>query len=174
MIGDSLLDGGRDDVSSALADWTLTLDAEVGRPSSSGVELAAAAVEAEADVVVVELGTNDSSSSTFREHLVETLEILRHVPFVVWQTVRGPEEDLTMLAVDAAIREVAGRYPNASLADWTAFVPEEALMDDGIHPAEGSEGLEAELLAPLLTVWRNALTGTGVTSCSRPVLRATG
>jgi hypothetical protein len=173
MIGDSLLDGGRDDVTSALADWTLTLDAEVGRPSSAGVELAADAVEAEADVVVVELGTNDSSASAFREHLVETLEILRDVPFVLWQTVRGPEEDLTLLAVDAAIREVVGRYPNASLADWRAFVPDEALMDDGIHPAEGSEGLEAELLVPILTTWRSALAGTEVTSCSRSVLRAT-
>jgi hypothetical protein len=173
MIGDSLLDGGQDDVTSALADWALTLDAEVGRPSSSGVELAADAVEAEADVVVVELGTNDSSPSTFREHLVETLELLRSVPFVVWQTVRGPEGDLTMRAVDAAIREVVSDYPNASLADWAAFVPEDGLMDDGVHPAEGFEGLEAELLVPILTAWRSAVTGTEVTSCSRPVLRAT-
>ena len=62
MIGDSILDGGRDAVEAGLADWSLTLDAEVGRSSSSGVALAQEAAEQDADAVVMELGTNDSSA----------------------------------------------------------------------------------------------------------------
>ena len=45
MIGDSILDGGRDAIEARLADWNLTLDAEVGRSSSSGVALAQEAAD---------------------------------------------------------------------------------------------------------------------------------
>ena len=173
IIGDSIMDGGREEVEAALADWSLTLDAEVGRSSSSGVELAQAAVEQDADAVVIELGTNDTSSSVFRAHLVETLDTVAGVPLVIWQTARGPEDDLSIPEVNAAIREVAPTYPNVSIADWTAFVPDEAVQTDGIHPDEGFQGLEAELLVPILSEWRDALDRRGATTCNRDVVRET-
>jgi hypothetical protein len=52
-------------------------------------------------------------------------------------------------------------------------VPGEALQEDGIHPDEGFERLESELLVPMLSAWRDALTERGATSCSREVLRET-
>jgi hypothetical protein len=173
MIGDSILDGGRDAVEAGLSDWSVTLDAEVGRPSDSGVALAEAAVDEDADAVVVELGTNDSSSSTFRSHLIETLDILASVPLVIWQTARGPEGDPTILEINAAIRDVVPTYPNVAIADWDSFVPAEAVQTDGIHPDEGFEHLESELLVPLLEEWRGALSTEGATSCRRKVVRET-
>jgi hypothetical protein len=172
LIGDSILDGGREALADPLADWSLTIDAEVGRPSSQGVPLAAAASEADADVVLVELGTNDSAPTDFRDHLVETLDLLRAVPLVLWQTARGPVDDTTIGPVNEAIREIIPRYPNTAIADWEAFVPADELMDDGIHPLEGSEDLESELLTPILTAWRGAVSGEGSTSCGRRVVRA--
>ncbi len=171
IIGDSIMDGGREEVEAALADWSLTLDAEVGRSSASGVELAQAAVEQDADAVVIELGTNDTSSSVFRAHLVETLDTVAGVPLVIWQTARGPEDDLSIPEVNAAIREVAPTYPNVSIADWTAFVPDEAVQTDGIHPDEGFQDLEAELLVPFLSEWRDALDRRGATTCGREIVR---
>jgi hypothetical protein len=173
IIGDSIMDGGREEVEAALADWSLTLDAEVGRSSSSGVELAQAAVEQDADVVVIELGTNDTTSWVFRAHLVETLDTVAGVPLVIWQTARGPEDDLSIPEVNAAIREVAPTYPNVSIADWTAFVPDEAVQTDGIHPDEGFQDLEAELIVPILSEWRDALDRRGATTCGRDVVRET-
>ena len=173
IIGDSIMDGGREEVEAALADWSLTLDAEVGRSSSSGVELAQAAVEQDADAVVIELGTNDTSSSVFRAHLVETRDTVAGVPLVIWQTARGPEDDLSIPEVNAAIREVAPTYPNVSIADWTAFVLDEAVQTDGIHPDEGFQGLEADLLVPILSEWRDALDRRGATTCGRDVVRET-
>jgi hypothetical protein len=173
IIGDSIMDGGREEVEAALADWSLTLDAEVGRSSSSGVELAQAAVEQDADAVVIELGTNDTSPAVFRGHLVETLDSVAGVPLVVWQTARGPEDDLSIPEVNAAIREVAPTYPNVSIADWTAFVPDEAVQTDGIHPDEGFQDLEAELLVPILWEWRDALDRRGATTCGREIVRET-
>lgn len=172
-IGDSILDAGRDLVEERLVTWDLTLDAEVGRSSSSAPEIAHAAVEGRPDVVVVELGTNDSSAPVFREHLIETLEILAGVPLVLWQTSRGPADDTTIPAVNDTIREVAAAYPNVSIADWEAFVPEEAVRTDGIHPDEDFLHLEADLLVPLLRQWRGALTRDGATSCGGKVLRET-
>ena len=173
LIGDSIMDGGREALERSLADWTLTLDAEAGRPSSSALELAAAAAEEEADVVVVELGTNDSSSVVFRDHLMETLGLLDETPFVLWQTVRAPETDETAAAVNEAIRDVVPRTPNVAIADWERFVPDDALMSDGIHPAEEFGSLESDLLSPILTAWRGAVAGDGATSCGARVLRAT-
>jgi lysophospholipase L1-like esterase len=143
-----------------------------GRPSSQGVPVAADAAEQGADVVLVELGTNDSAAAEFRGHLVETLDLLRDVPLVLWQTARGPEELTTIAQVNEAIREVVPRYPNAAVVDWEAFVPVEELMDDGIHPQDGSEGLESELLTPILETWRGAVSGEGATSCGMRVVRA--
>jgi hypothetical protein len=173
LIGDSILDGGRDPLEARLADWNLTLDAEVGRSSSSGVALAQEAADQGADAVVVELGTNDSSSAAFRGYLIETLNILAGVPLVIWQTARGPEDATNIPAIDATIREVVPTYPNVAIADWEAFVPADALQEDGIHPGEGFEHLEADLLLPMLSGWRATLTTEGPTSCGRKVVRDT-
>lgn len=173
LIGDSILDGGRDVLESRLADWNLTLDAEVGRSSSSGVALAQEAAEQGADAVVVELGTNDSSANAFRSYLIDTLNSLAGVPLVIWQTAKGPEDATSIPAVDATIREVAPTYPNVAIADWEAFIPPDALQEDGIHPAEGSEHLESDLLVPMLSEWRAILSAEGATSCGRKVVRET-
>jgi hypothetical protein len=173
LIGDSILDGGRDVLESRLADWNITLDAEVGRSSSSGVAPAQAAAVQGADAVVVELGTNDSSANAFRSYLIDTLNSLAGVPLVIWQTAKGPEDGTNIPAVNATIREVVPTYPNVSLADWEAFVPPDALQEDGIHPAEGFEHLESDLLVPMLSEWRAILSAEGATSCGRKVVRET-
>jgi hypothetical protein len=171
LIGDSILDGGRDHVTAALSDWSITIDAEVGRSSSTGVALAQDAVAQGADVVLVELGTNDAAPDAFRSNLIQTLDALREVPLVLWQTARAPEERTAIADIDRAIRKTVPIYPNAAIADWAAFVTPEQLMTDGIHPLEGSEDLEAHLIRPLLIAWRDALTGEGATSCGRRVVR---
>jgi hypothetical protein len=173
VIGDSIMDGGRDPMEAQLADWNLILDAEVGRSSSSGVALAQEAADQGADAVVVELGTNDSSSAAFRGYLIETLNILAGVPLVIWQTAKGPEDATNIQAVNETIREVVPTYPNVAIADWEVFVPSDALQEDGIHPGEGFEHLESDLLVPMLSEWRATLSTEGATSCGRKVVRDT-
>jgi hypothetical protein len=173
LIGDSILDGGREPVEEGLLNWQLTLDAEVGRSSSSAVSLAEEAAIEGADVVLIELGTNDTSVDAFRDTLRNTLDVLHGVPLVIWQTARGPVDDASVSGVNAAIREVVPTYPNTAIADWEAFVPADALGGDGIHPNEGFEHLESDLLLPMLTRWRAAITRVGSTACGRDVVRET-
>ncbi len=172
LIGDSILDGGREDVEAAFEGWDLTLDAAVGRPSSSGVTIVDEAAQEGADAVLVELGTNDTSVTAFREDLIRMLDSLRGVPLVIWQTTRGPEEDELLPQLNATIREVVPGYANAAIADWEAFVPDDAVQSDGIHPDPGHEGLEAELVGPLFSEWLEAESGEGATSCGPAVVRA--
>jgi hypothetical protein len=173
LIGDSILDGGKDLVEAGLSDWEVTLDAEIGRGSTSGVSLAEEAVAQDADAVLVELGTNDASVTDFRETLRQTLDLVRDVPLVIWQTAKGPADDASIPGVNEAIREVVPTYPNTAIADWEAFVPPDALGSDGVHPREGFEHLESDLLLPIVTTWRAAITRAGATNCVRDVVRET-
>ena len=50
-------------------------------------------------------------------------------------------------------------------------MPDEAVQTDGIHPDEGFQHLEAELLVPFLSEWRDALDRRGATTCGRDILR---
>ncbi len=145
----------------------------MGRSSSSGVALAQEAAVQDADAVVVELGTNDSSAASFHGHLIETMNALTTVPLVIWQTAKGPEDATNIPAVNETIREIVPTYPNGAIADWEAFAPADALQEDGIHPGVGFEQLESELLLPMLTAWRAATSTEGATSCGKKVVRAT-
>jgi hypothetical protein len=173
LIGDSILDGGKDDVATALRNWDLTIDAEVGRPSSSGIELAQQAADANADAVLIELGTNDRSEGELRDDMTQILVALRGVPMVVWQTVRGPADDPRFPAFNAVIRQVAAGYPNVVIADWASFAPEDAFQTDGIHPDVGFEDLESNLLGPLFSDWFDVMSTGAAAACTRRVVDAT-
>lgn len=131
------------------------------------------AVAGDADAVVVELGTNDFSPAPFRGYPIQSLDILASVPLVIWQTAEGAEGDESIRVVNGAIREIVPTYPNVAIADWEAFVPEEAFAGGRDPPLRGFERLESELLVPMLSAWRDTLIGRGATSCGRKVVRGT-
>jgi hypothetical protein len=167
IVGDSIMLGAEAAVQAALPDWLLQFDDAVGRGSISGVALAAEQAGLRVDAVVVELGTNDEDPVAFRENLRQTLDSLRDVPLVVWQTAHGPLD--TIPEVNAAILEELGRYPNTAIADWDAVATDDELSSDGIHPLPGSTGAIAELLAPFLKGWREAATGGRTSTCARDI-----
>jgi hypothetical protein len=167
LVGDSILLGAEAAVEAVLPDWLLQFDDAVGRGSIGGVALATEQAGLHPDVVVVELGTNDEDPVAFREHLRQTLDALRDVPLVVWQTVHGPLDAVP--EVNVGIREELGRYPNTAIADWDAVAQDDELSSDGVHPLPGSIGAIAELLAPFLRGWHDATTGAGSSTCARDI-----
>jgi lysophospholipase L1-like esterase len=158
LIGDSILDGAAEATADLLPEWTVTVDAEVGRGAASAVTAAEAAlVDAAPDAVVIQIGTNDHDPVGFGENAKRILAAARGADVVVWVTAHTPDTDADH--INAEIRRAVARVPQAIVADWDTFVDDEQLSSDGVHPAPGNERLLADLLVPLLDGWRAQVEG---------------
>jgi hypothetical protein len=169
MIGDSILDGARDLLPVALPRWRMTLDAEIGRTSSGGLSPLALAAASAPEVVVVELGTNDEDPSVFRANADTMLTALAPIPLVLWIVPHGPATQVP--AISRELREAVALHPNAAVADWDAFVPEEALAD-GVHLLPDQQDVFTEFLTPYLSEWLSVVRGRGPVGCLRTVSAA--
>jgi hypothetical protein len=170
LMGDSILAGSEPFVTSALGDWSTTIDAVVGRPSAAGVAMAAESALLPPDVAVVQLGTNDADPVAFRTHADGILTSLAGVPLVLWVNVHSPAE--AAAAVNREIRLAAASVPNAVIGNWNAAAPAADLSADGVHLSPGHETAFAEFLAPLLLAWHAAVNGGGATRCVGTVAAA--
>ncbi|HSL10912.1 MAG TPA: hypothetical protein VLA82_06320 [Actinomycetota bacterium] len=164
MVGDSILEGSAAATTEALAGWTLSIDALVGRPSSGGVEVVEAA-SSSPDAVVVELGTNDHDAASFRTNADRILaaSVVADADLVVWITAHSPEQ--VTPEVNREIVRAVSTVPQATVADWDRAVPLDALNGDGVHLAPGSEGVFADFLAPVLETWRATVHRRGPARC---------
>jgi hypothetical protein len=163
LMGDSILFGAQPYIADALGGWTASFDAEIGRPSSAGVAIAAAHARPAPDVAVVELGTNDADAAQFRANADAIVNTFSAAQLVVWVNVHSP--DPAAAAVNREIRLAVVAAPNAVVADWNADVPTADLSSDGIHLSPGHEGAFASFLDPLLQAWRAAVDGRQATRC---------
>jgi hypothetical protein len=170
MIGDSILDGGQDAIVAGLPDWTVGIDALIGRGSGGGVSVAESIPQPPPDVVLVELGVNDADPAVFAANAARILAAVGGAELVVWVTAHGPE--LAVPGVDRAIVAAMGAIPNGAIVDWDRLVPPDALSSDGVHPDAGQEGLLAGFVDPFLESWMLAATGRGATRCEGEIAAA--
>jgi len=170
MIGDSILDGGQDAIVAGLPDWTVGVDALIGRGSGGGVVVAESIPEPLPDVVLVELGVNDADPAVFAANAARIVTAVGGADLVVWVTAHGPE--LAVPGVDRAIFAAMGAIPNGAIVDWDRLVPPDALSSDGVHPDAGQEGLLAGFVDPFLESWMLAATGRGATRCESQIAAA--
>ena len=162
MVGDSILDGGQNDIVAGLPDWHITIDALIGRGSSGGIT----PVESLPDVpnvVVVELGVNDVSDTSFAANAESILAAVQGADLIVWVTAHGPEPVTDQ--IDRTIVADMGALRNGAVLDWDRLVPPDLLGSDGVHPTTGQEGLLASFLDPFLQGWRDATAGRGAARC---------
>jgi hypothetical protein len=171
MVGDSILDGGQDAVVAGLPDWNVTVDALIGRGSSGGIT-PVESLPTVPDVVVVELGVNDVSATTFAPNAERILAAVQGADLVVWVTAHGPEPVTDQ--IDRTIVSEIGALRNGAILDWDRLVPPDLLGSDGVHPTTGQEGLLASFLDPFLRTWREAVAGQGPTSCQGDVANVIG
>jgi len=169
MLGDSILDGGRAAIVASLPDWTVTVDAVIGRGSSGGIT-PAESLSAIPDVVVVELGVNDVDAEGFAANSQRILAAVGGALLVVWVTAHGPQPVTDQ--VDRKIVTMMAAIPNGAILDWDRLVPPELLGSDGVHPIAGQEGLLGSFLVPFLQTWRDAASGRGPTRCEGDVVSA--
>jgi hypothetical protein len=170
LIGDSILDGASASITEALPDWSLTIDAEVGRPSSGGVSVAESLQPPLPDVIVVELGVNDQDPQAFLENAQRIVAAVGGANLLVWVTAHGPESATPQ--VNRNILQAIGPDPVGAVADWDKLVPLDELSSDGVHLLAGHEAAFADFLAPVLRTWFDAVEGRGATECQDPVRAA--
>jgi hypothetical protein len=167
MIGDSILDGGQDDVIAGLPSWTVSIDALIGRGSDGAAGVAESLGDPIADAVVVEIGVNDGDATVTAANAQRIVDAQGDTRMLVWLTAHGP--DTAVPAVNEAIEAAMGQVPNGAVLDWDRLVPLDALSSDGVHPDLGQQGVLASLLTPFLQTWLDAVHGAGPTECESAI-----
>jgi hypothetical protein len=167
FLGDSIMVGSRKAVVRALPGWATEFRAKVSRTTEEGIDVARSLQDMSVhDVVVVELGTNESVSDGFPAKIQRMLAIVGSARLVVWVTVHRDVEITPQLnaEIGAAMRDL----PNGLVVDWNAAVTTEDLLADGVHPTDAGQALMADLLSGPLQRWHDAATGDGAAACAPP------
>jgi len=170
VIGDSLMDGSQEELVAALPDWSLAIDAEIGRGSFGAAGVAEALPLPMPDVVVVEIGTNDADAATFSGNLQRIATAADSPQLLLWLTGHGP--DSTIDLVNRAIFAGMAGQPQGAVLDWDTLVPADALDPDGVHLLGDRQHVMADLIADRLAAWQDAVTGEGTTGCEGAVRAA--
>ena len=158
VIGDSVLAMATAEIAQAMPDRQVTVDAKVNRNTAQGLDVATAR-GADADVVVVQLGTNDSGTlGIYGPRVERLLDALAHVPLVIWLTIR--EVRPYYAAANDLLRQEVATHPNLAVADWSQVADRspEVFSGDGLHLRGAGPRLMATFVADQVA---RALPGDG-------------
>lgn len=170
LIGDSILEGASTALRERLPDWTLTIDAEVGRSSVAGAPVAESLASLDVDLVVIELGVNDVDADGTAEAAARIVASATTAGGLIWVNAHGPDPETD--AVNDAIDAALGVAPHAALADWAAEAPPDALSSDGVHLSDPTGTPFVDFLSPILDGWHQASIGRGADRCGAQVVAA--
>ncbi len=144
VIGDSLTVAATDQ---GLSRDGWDIDAQDGRTTPEGIEVAENRDAGRYRSVIVALGTNDGDDeATYERRVDQMMKVLGPEPDVVWVNVDTHTPELaSRRAVNQAIRGATDRHPNLRLGDWDNYLTtvdgfDDMRAGDGVHYApEGSE-----------------------------------
>jgi lysophospholipase L1-like esterase len=148
--GDSLAVGTEDLGNLSSLRDQITTSAEENRTSSQGLSDLNASKPLPA-VLVVQLGTNDTSTATFRSNILSVLKLPR-VKRVFWVNIaRTPLGGTTDEELNDVLRDVAKSHPKLKIIDWKKSVTQgKATLTDGVHPDTAGYQHRARLIASAL------------------------
>ncbi|MCU1453034.1 MAG: hypothetical protein JWN46_1180 [Acidimicrobiales bacterium] len=143
VIGDSVLEGAASQLPVALPGHQVTVDAMVNRSTLRGIDVVNQRGN-NFDVVVIQLGTNDSGTpGVFAPRVERLLSTLTKVPLVIWLTIH----EVRPYFADAnnVLRNMVAFHPNLAVADWSKVADQfpDCFSRDGLH----LKGLGPNLMA---------------------------
>jgi lysophospholipase L1-like esterase len=147
VIGDSVLLGAQAEVTVALRDWDVTVDAQQSLSLLGATSMLEARRPEIGGVAVVELGLNDGTGSAeFRRRIDAAMSVLTGVPTVVWLTQR--EFEAGRAEMNAELVAATTRYPSLRVLDWNAVVTNDPAVvgPDGIHLSPAGRAVIADLI----------------------------
>ena len=149
LIGDSLGVGGEAYLEDELGGNALTTDAEIGRPSTVGVDVLASRISDAYGVVVFALGSNDDprNPQTLASSLDQASEIVGGrclvVPTVEVEGYTGLDDS----PLNDVIRGFAAGKSNVRLVEWEQVATESPeLLSDGGHATPEGYALRAQMI----------------------------
>ena len=149
-VGDSLGVGTAPYLKQRLGGTKLDVDAEIGRPSATGVDILASKISSADDVVVFDLGTNDdpASPATLASDLAQARRIAGDRCLVIATLNRPPLNGVSVAGLNRAVTSFAANDPNVELVDWHAAAQSDpGLLVDGVHTDGQGYALRAGLFA---------------------------
>jgi len=161
MVGDSVMLGARDQLLAQFAGVPVTVDAIEDRSLLGAIGMFQAAGPALGDVVVLDLGYNDTSDPTvFRERIDGAMAALAGVKHVIWLNQHEFRPDRA--GMNAELNAAASRYANLEVVDWNAEVaahPED-VYGDAIHLTPAGQAAMAVLVRQRFDQFVTSLTPT--------------
>lgn len=149
VVGDSLEVGTEPYLRKELGGVELDVDAKTSRPSSDGLAVLEAAIGAQHEVVVFDLGTNDdpANPSGLAANLESAAQIAGDRCLVFATINRPPLAGVSDDGLNGAVEQVAGAT-GARIADWRSAASEPGVLQpDGVHATASGYALRASLIA---------------------------
>lgn len=151
VLGDSIMDGARPQLASALRGWDLTVDAKTSRRIEEGVSIVQRRGGRVGRVLVVHLCTNWGGGD-YRSQAERLLGSLQGVERVIWFTCT--EWNGGVPSANAVIRSLPTAHPEVKVAEWAEPSRTSGYLgSDRIHPTvPGNRALAAvtaEAVGPL-------------------------
>ena len=147
MFGDSVMLGARDQLLAQFAGMPVTVDAAEDRSLLGAIGMFQGAPGALGDVVVLDLGYNDSDDPTvFRGRIDAVMAVLSGVKRVIW--LNQHEFTAGRTGMNAELLAAAARYPNLDVVDWNAEVVAHPadVYGDAIHLTPSGQTAMAALV----------------------------
>ncbi len=156
VIGDSLTIGARNSKVGAPDPHTWVLNAEGGRGTDAGTEVAEAATGTY-DLVIIALGTNNvlDAKAVYRARIERMMAALGERIPVIWINVDAGAWKLTSAAVgvNPALADADAAHANLRVADWNTYIAGQdpsLRASDGIHYVPAGYDVRARWMESLV------------------------
>jgi hypothetical protein len=162
-VGDSLTVGSEPTLKQIVPG--IQIDAQVGRPSSTGVSILANEYNGQS-VVVFDLGTNDDPSAVgaFVANLQQVRRIIGSACLVLATINRPPYHGVSFAGLNRVIDNFAFQDGNTQVIPWQLYthIHPEVVYSDGVH------------VTPYGYVFRAHVIATAITACGGRAVQPSG
>lgn len=149
VIGDSLAVGIAEQVTTAMPDRQIVVEAAEGRNTATSVALVTGHAAYTPSIWVVSLGTNDNADE-FKDNAEALMGLAGDDRCVLWYDVYRPEYDTE---INAILGDIQATHSNVQLLAWSesALAHPEWFSVDQIHPSADGYLQRSELASDAVT-----------------------
>jgi hypothetical protein len=152
MIGDSLAVGTQAILPGLLPGWSVTTNAQTGRPLATGMQILAGTQVSGRTALAFSLFTNDDPTHVSQLDSAVRTSVQRAGPrgCAIWATiVRPPVNGVSYAAANRRLNQLAGQLPTLRVVPWAAAVASHPswVGGDGVHATPDGYRQRAQMYA---------------------------